>query len=49
MTIHEKAVIRFEAVCDTCGQFIGEYGERREAAEAITGHRLRYHGPKGPR
>jgi hypothetical protein len=48
MTIHEKAVIRFEAVCDSCGEFLGEYGERRRAAEAITVHRLRDHGPRRP-
>lgn len=38
MTIHEKAVIRFEAVCDECGKYLGEYADASEARQALRDH-----------
>lgn len=38
MTIHEKAVIRYEAVCDACGYYVGEYSEKAEARVKLSGH-----------
>lgn len=41
--IRAKAVIRFEAVCDDCGENLGEFADKGEAAWRLTGHELSSH------
>lgn len=36
--ITEKAVIRYEAVCDVCGEFVGETATASEAYSNISVH-----------